>query len=263
MSITAGDAFYVVDRRSFVPTLLTQGPWDPGAQHGGPVAGLLATVVDATPSRIPLQIVRLTVDLLRPVPLEPLDVERQVVREGRRIQAVEVLLLCGTDLVARCSALRVRIGDDVAAAAPAAQLRIAGPEHAVDHQSSAAYRPAIRQAVDVRVVPAVRPGEAEVLWIDVKVPVLAGHPTGAVPRLAVAADFTSLAGARGAMRTCVPINGDLNLHILRPPQGQWIGLRGRTAFSDHGTGISVADVFDLDGLVGSTSCAQVVERRDT
>ena len=53
---------------TWLPTDLARGPWDPGALHGGPVAALLARA--AEPLLEPLQPVRLTVELLRPVPMD-------------------------------------------------------------------------------------------------------------------------------------------------------------------------------------------------
>jgi hypothetical protein len=255
-----GDGFYVVDKRSFVPTILTQGPWDPGAQHGGPVAGLLTSIVEATPSLVSMQVARLTVDLLRPVPLEPLEFERQVVREGKRIQAVDVQLLHGSDMVARASALRIRLGADLSAMAPPAGPDIPGPESAEELEPAPAYVPGVRRAVDVRIVPeALVPGR-QVMWLRVGVPVLAGHRMAPVPMLAVVADFTSLAGLpAGARAAAAAINGDLNLHVLRPPEGPWIALEGRTTFSAAGIGQSSAVLSDLRGPVAVASCAQVVD----
>lgn len=265
MGVAAGDGFYIVDKRSFVPTILTQGPWDPGAQHGGPVAGLLATIVDATPSLVPMQIARLTVDLLRPVPLEPLDFERQVVREGKRIQAVDVQLLHGTDLVARATSLRVRIGEDVSHGAPAPGGGIPGPLDAVEPDFPSPYIPGIRRAVDLRVVPPPLVDGRLIMWLRVNVPVLAGHAASAIPNLAVVADFTSLSGSSPLARSFAAINGDLNLHVLRPPSIEagdgWIALEGRTAFSPFGIGQSSAVLSDEVGPVAVTSCSQVVDHR--
>ena len=257
--LDAGDAFYLPDRRSFVPTILTQGPWDPGAQHGGPVAGLLATIVEATPSLVPMRLVRLTVDLLRPVPLAPLDVERQVVREGKRIQAIDVALLSGTDLVARASALRMREGDDVSEGAALAAPALPAPDDATPAEWASPYVPGFRRAVDLRV--AVTADGRPAMWVHLGVPVVAGTTTSPVAALAVAADFTSLSGSGEAGRAYSAINGDVNLHVLRAPVGGWVALLGSTGFSATGTGMSTATLADVDGVVGAASCVQVVDRR--
>ena len=66
------DALFIADGDRFVPTVHTRGPWDPQAQHGGPPAALIARAVEAVPADAPMHVARLTVELLRPVPLTPL-----------------------------------------------------------------------------------------------------------------------------------------------------------------------------------------------
>src|SRR5690606_12339809 len=43
------------------------GPWDPGLQHGGAPASLIAWAVERMPVREPMQVVRMTFDFLRPI----------------------------------------------------------------------------------------------------------------------------------------------------------------------------------------------------
>ncbi len=56
-----------------------------------------------------MRIARLTVDLMRPVPVAPLTIETEIVREGRKIQLVNARLLAGGNEVVRASALRIRV----------------------------------------------------------------------------------------------------------------------------------------------------------
>jgi acyl-coenzyme A thioesterase PaaI-like protein len=65
-------------------------------QHGAAPAGLVAWVVDHIESGQPMQVARLTIDLLRPVPVAPLSIVTEVVREGRKIQTCAVRLMAPT-----------------------------------------------------------------------------------------------------------------------------------------------------------------------
>src|SRR5262249_7661926 len=84
------------------------GPWDPKLQHGAAPAALACWAIERMPSAAPMRVVRLTIDLLRPVPVAPLIIETGVLREGRKIQLVGVRLLVEGIEVVRASALRVR-----------------------------------------------------------------------------------------------------------------------------------------------------------
>src|SRR5918998_2969477 len=68
------EAFFERDGDVLVPSELTRGPWDPGAQHAGPPAALLGRAVELEG----MHVGRITVEILRPVPLAPLAVTRRV-----------------------------------------------------------------------------------------------------------------------------------------------------------------------------------------
>src|SRR5688572_3375843 len=69
------------------------GPWDPGLQHGGAPASLIAWAVEQMPTRDPMQVTRMTFDFLRPIPVAPLEINIDVQREGRKIKVCNVTLL--------------------------------------------------------------------------------------------------------------------------------------------------------------------------
>src|SRR5438270_13154587 len=85
---------------------MTRGPW--GATMGGQiVGGLLGWALDRHGGE-DLQPARLTVDLLRPVPIEPVAIEVSIQREGRRIKLVDAAMVQHDRVVARASALFLR-----------------------------------------------------------------------------------------------------------------------------------------------------------
>ena len=77
-------ALFVADGDALVPTDLARGPWDPNALHGGPTSALLARAIESCPTDgVAFEVARLTVELLRPVPVEPLLVEADPRTLGR------------------------------------------------------------------------------------------------------------------------------------------------------------------------------------
>ena len=53
----------------FLPTEATIGPWSREAQRGGPPTMLMARAVERVEAARPMRVVRLAVELLRPVPV--------------------------------------------------------------------------------------------------------------------------------------------------------------------------------------------------
>src|SRR5881275_1884612 len=102
------EALFVLEGERFLPTELCRGPWSPDAQHGGPPAALLARAVERFGGGDGMQVARLTVELLRPVPLVPLALTARFARPGRKVQLVEAALRAADVEVARALALRIR-----------------------------------------------------------------------------------------------------------------------------------------------------------
>ena len=102
------NSVYTRDGDWLVPTSIAQGPWNPEHQNGGAVSGILARAVERVEAPCPMRIARLSIDLMRPVPMKALSPKVRVVRAGRRIQVVDAWLEYEGKAVARASALRVR-----------------------------------------------------------------------------------------------------------------------------------------------------------
>src|ERR1041385_6606183 len=87
----------------FESTRHTAGPWSAGAQHGGPPSALLARAFERLGPHPGQRLARLTVEILRPIPVRPVTVTARVVRPGHRVTLLEgALQIDGEDyLLAR------------------------------------------------------------------------------------------------------------------------------------------------------------------
>ncbi|MFO7779377.1 MAG: thioesterase family protein [Nitriliruptoraceae bacterium] len=181
MPAAAEPSIFHLDGDRYVASNLARGPWDPHACHGGAPAALLAAAVDQVTAPAAMQGVRLTFDLLRPVPVGvPLRLDVEVIREGRRVQLLDARLTQaedGAELV-RCRALRIRSTTlELPTARPAAAEAAAPPPESLQRVSGV---PGVRgegfwNAVDVRLVDGElgRPGVGRG-WFRVVVPLTDG-----------------------------------------------------------------------------------------
>jgi hypothetical protein len=270
----AVDALFLVDGPLLVPTILTQGPWDPRAQHGGPVCAVLAWAAEQVPTLAPMRFARLTFDLVRPAPLEPLRVTTAVRREGKRVQLVEAILLHGEVEVARAVALRVRIGDSDDPGVtdhprrpddrpprppqpglgwyPRGRAQLFRPEDL----------PGFLRALELdRVAGEHGQGAPATTWFRLTVPVVEGVETSPVVRLCAAADFTSATASYLDASVWSPVNPDVTVHVLREPVGEWIAVDATSWYARDGIGHSRAGLYDVEGLVGTGTTASVLDRR--
>jgi hypothetical protein len=254
------EALFHQDGHLFRPTRYTQGPWDPRHQFGGSPAALLATLVEQVPTLVPMQIARLSVDLLRPVPLEALTADVRIVREGKRIQVVAASLLAGSTEVARCSALRIRqidLGDLVLPAGACPNPVPSRPLATNEEPFPVPPPPGSRLAVEY-LFEGAGGYFREPIWVRLRVDVISGQPALPVARLAYTADLASGIGqARGVPVRA--INADLTLNVLRYPEGEWLLLEGRGWMSRAGIGQVQATMSDTAGVAATVSMARLVD----
>ncbi|HEX7094986.1 MAG TPA: thioesterase family protein [Acidimicrobiales bacterium] len=260
-------AYYLPDGGRLVPTILTQGPWHPNAQHGGPVCALFAWAAERVPSLVPMQITRLTVNLWRAVPLTPLRVAHDVRREGKRLQVIDLSLFDGETEVASAQVLRVRTGDtsDPEVTQHPHRPSTAPPPLPTGggqlFSGPAADRIGFIRSLDAqRVIGRLGEGAPSVMWVRMRQPLVAGCDTPPAARAAFGSDFASALASYLDISRWSYINPDVNLHLLREPTSEWIGIDGTTWVGERGIGHGRASMFDLDGFIGTASASQVVDR---
>lgn len=259
------DALFVRDGDDYVATHLTQGPWNPAHQHGGPVSALLAHLVERTPTLVPMRCGRLTVDLMRAVPVGRLTGVTRVVREGKRVQVVEAALCHDGTEVARASALRIRVGASADALDHPRRPDESPPPPPAGAEESVLARaglpvPGFLLALDMhRVTGGLGLGAPACTWFRLHVPVVAGEPLTPFERLAAMADFTSGTANFLPVDRWSSINADISLYVLREPVGDWIAVDAVAHVAADGIGHSEARLYDGHGLVGTGATAQVVD----
>jgi hypothetical protein len=254
------EAIYVPERPDrFAPTELSRGPWDPNAQHGGAPAALIVRAIEQAESAVPMDVVRITYEFLRPVPLTALDLRTRVLRDGRRVQLVETQLHAEELEVARATALRIRSDADPelpAHGGPAAGTLLEPPS---EREPSFAWH-----AMEIRFVVGsfweVGPAFA---WFRLRYPLVAGEEPSPLQRLAAAGDFGNGIATAVSWATHVFINPDLTLYVERLPQGEWVGLDAITRLGEAGIGVSDSGLYDEHGRIGRAQQGLYVAERAT
>lgn len=102
------EAVFRVEGNNVFTSQHAAGPWDPGMQHGGAPSSLIVWAAERIPTPQAMHIARLTVDLMRPVPVAPLTIETEILREGRKIQLCGIRLLAKGAEVVRATVLKIR-----------------------------------------------------------------------------------------------------------------------------------------------------------
>jgi hypothetical protein len=268
MLTVVADALFLPDGERWLPTDWARGPWSPDALHGGPVAALTAREVERQEAPGPMLLARLTLELMRPVPLRPLTVTGRVSRPGRKVQLVDVSVRDGELEVARATGLRVRLADvplppDLdTAVGTGATVGVPGPAESSPQADTWRWRAYHNSAVEVRYARGAwtELGAASV-WLRLLVPVVPDEEPSPVVRAMAAADFGNGVSQVLPFGRYFFLNPELTVHLLRPPVGEWVRLDATSHVAAHGVGFADSAIADERGLIGRAAQSLLVEAR--
>jgi len=246
----------------FHATASTTGPWFADAQHVGPPSALLARALERLPDGPAVQLTRITVEVLGPVPTGEVHVTAAVERPGRSIELVAAEMSAGGRPVLRARGWRLAAGDTTTVAVGAA-APLPPPERGTVQTSWAeGWLPGFIDAVEWRWVAGGPPGSGPgTAWLRQRVPLVAGEKPTAVQRLMVAADCANGVGAPLDLRDWLFVNTELTVHLHRQPVGEWIGVDATTAVGPTGAGTVSALLHDEAGHTARSTQALIVRSR--
>src|ERR1700737_2324476 len=255
------DAIYRVDGNRVVTSPDAAGPWDISMQHGSAPAALVVWAAEAIPTPQPMQIARVTIDLMRPVPVAPLTLQTEILREGRKIQLCAVRLLAEDVVVVGATVLKIKtqaltLPPEVADVA----IELPGPDQSQPEPASFSSSPfvtgiSLRAARGRFGVPG--PGA---IWYRVDRPLGEASPVSRATRAMVAADFCNGTSAVLDFREWTFINADLTVSFARQPVGAWILLDAESWIGPDGAGLATARLAGERGYFGPALPRLLIER---
>ena len=258
------EAFYERDGAGFVATELTRGPWDPGAQHAGPPAALIGRALEELPEADDFQVCRVTFEILRSIPIAPVEVEARIVRPGRRVQMLEAELRVEGEVLMMARAWRLRtasvdLPEEATAILPGPSLPSEpGPTtflpsgHDVGYHSAMELRFASGSFVELG------PGTA---WLRMRHPLVAGEEPSPLERTLIAADVGNGISAAIDFRRFLFVNVDLTVQLERLPEGEWVCVDAITLPRARGNATAESVLSDERGRLGRALQTLLVAER--
>ena len=258
-------AFYEHDGASYLATELTRGPWDPGAQHAGPPAALLGRELELLPEAEDFQVSRITFEILRSIPIGPVEVEARIVRPGRRVQMLEAELRVDGEvaddragLAAAEAGARPARGGDRDPAGPGDPER-AGPVDLPAERHQRRLPDGDGAALHLRRLHRARPGASP--GCGSAGPWSATRSPTPLQRVLVAADVGNGISAAIDFRKFLFVNVDLTVQLERLPDGEWVGVDAVTLAQPTGRATAESALLDERGRFGRALQSLLVSPR--
>ena len=253
-----------VGERTFMPTASSVGPWGPTTVSGLVVAGLVGYGAELGAGGDDFIGTRLTVDMVRMAVFGELQVETDLIRDGRRLRMVDVTITQDGRNVAHGRGIFTR-----RSAAPSGSVWSADvampPAPSPDKTPAFGPRPYFGpEARSAKDFDAWRdPSQQKYVWYDCAATLVEGEETSPFVRAAAVADVANPLmnwGSEGLQF----VNSDVTLMMSRLPEGTLIGMAARDRHEADGVSVGSSVMFDTVGAFGIatvTGLASEVEMR--
>ncbi|WP_171131538.1 MULTISPECIES: thioesterase family protein [unclassified Ruegeria] len=245
--------FHLRDDGVFVGNDAARGPWSADHCHAGPVSGLIvrAAETEIGPEKM---LTRLTVDLLRPLPLAGLRVATETTRHTKTLGTTRVTVhdlddtLCATATTMHLT--RRDLGDvpNVEQTGPQLETVVDGPfpigemRHDLSgfaHHSEIAYPEGGNQGAGPKTI-----------WMRTP-QLLEGEAQSPIQALCPLADCGNGISWNAPTTQMGFMNTDLTVNIHREPVSDWLASDSVSHWQSSGIGMSQSMLYDTQGPVGT------------
>lgn len=247
---------------TYVATPATIGPWSADAQHGGPPSALAARAIERHDPDPRQRLARVSVDILRPVPIGKISIRTRTVRPGRRITLVESALVADDQDVLHARGWRIErpaggVPEVVEAGQPGSPPPSGdGVPPEIFSRQQRGYLTMIEwrftagDYVSAGSGPDGRQAQIRAAWTRPRIPLLPGEETSPMGRTLLVADSGSGVSAALPVSDFTFVNVDLTVISQRDPIGEWLLLEASTVIGADGTGLASTRLSDLRGSFG-------------
>ena len=245
-----------------------RGPWDEAAAHGGAPAALLVRAIERHGAGSGMRLVSLQAAFLGPVLLGEIEIETEVLKPGRKQMVVSARLNGGGRTLVQAIGVLLRTGsvelpEGVASPTTEAMPERASGREAVQGLWANSGGTAFHSTSNTIVVVGGGPEDDRAegaAWFRLDCPLAPGEGPTPAQRAAAAADFGNGLAHPVPFGEYLFINCDLNLRLLRDPEGEWIGVQAATEVSSNGAGLTTTNIYDSSGRCGAAGQVLYVDR---
>jgi hypothetical protein len=237
----------------------TAGPWSTQLQHGGPPGALLTRSAErlAGADRNDLVALRIAAEFVGPVPVGEVLVEANVVRAARSAVLVDAVLRAGERDCLHARVWLIRVADTTAVAAPLPETQPV-PDGLPDLGGRFPYHDTIEWRSLTGHMSTPGPGRT---WARPLYTMVPDEPLTGLQRVVVAGDSASGISSELDWATWTFLNIDLDVHLSRPMDGEWVYLDAITSLGTAGAALTRSTVSDVRGAVGCTAQTLVLSPR--
>ncbi|WP_164659718.1 thioesterase family protein [Tropicibacter sp. Alg240-R139] len=229
-----------------------RGPWSPDHCHAGPVSGLVVRAAEAAAGPTKM-LTRLTIDVLRPVPLFGLRINAEVLRDSRTLTTtrIEVVAEDGTVCATATTMHLVRktLSDVPTATVQSPRFEDAEPGESI-LIAGIHDKPMFGNFTEMAFPKGQSQGPGpKTVWVRVP-KLITGEDQNPIQSVCALADCGNGLSMNEVPRMIGFMNTDLTLQVHREPESDWLASDSVSHWHDNGVGMSHSTLYDTKGPIG-------------
>lgn len=235
---------------TYNPTEHAQGAWNPHEQHMAPASGVIAYELERFNPRSDVRIGRVSYDIFGLISLDKFTVETKVIRPGKTIELIEATMKSQGKVCIVARAWRMMVSD-TSVVSGLEDEKVLHPEEYPVWQGMLRWGGGYIRSINVRAdLENHRPGKG-IVWISTDKAMVEGEKTSSFTRLLGLIDTANgiVPRQEGEFAWAFP-NLDLQVHLYRLPEGDWLGLETVQQYGADGVGLTSSVLHDIHGPFG-------------
>ena len=243
--------FFRCDGEYFVGTDSSRSPWGPDVCHAGPPTGLFAR--EAENSITGKRLVRLDTNYVRPVPMDGIRIDSEVVRDGRVATTLSLSMFGRSGKICGYATTTHIIEEDIG---PVPSPDLCPPKPSMDEPEDFVFKnaphgkPFFANAVETKYPPGFRRGTGpKTIWMRTPV-LLEGEDMSPFQSVCPMADCGNGISFNVHPREFSCINPNVSLTLHREPESEWLASQAISHWHSDGIGMSHAILYDEKGEIG-------------
>ncbi len=238
---------------AFIGNDPARGPWSTDHCHAGPVTGLIARAAEIEVGEEKM-LTRLTVDVLRPLPLSGLRVGAETMRHTKTLATTRVTVhdlddtLCASATTMHLVRKDLGRVPNVKSISPDINETVPGdfPVRIMRHNL-----PAFPQFIDALFPKGGKKGSGpKTLWMRTP-PLLENEVPSPIQSLCPLADCGNGISWNAPSTHMGFMNTDLSVHVHREPVSEWLASESISHWHSNGIGMSQSVLYDTEGPIGT------------
>ncbi|GAB2719213.1 thioesterase family protein [Halomonas garicola] len=240
----------------YAPNHAAQGAWNAHEQHMAPATGVICAEIEKFLPRSDLRIGRIHLDIWGVIWFSPFTIQTRIIRPGRTIELIESRMEAEgrTCIIATCWRMKISNTQEISSSV---NTVTAHPDKMQGWNGMQQWGGGFIESIIFKID---KQEDQEIIWLKNDLNMIEGKETSSFVHIMGMVDTANGVANRITADDWIFPNVDLNINLLRLPQGRWLGINATQEYGVDGIGLTSSILYDEFGMFGRSEQTLTIRR---